>query len=206
MSLRYLALGDSYTIGEKVAPEVRWPVLLADELRARGVDVAPPTIIAQTGWTTGELGAALDEADVEDRFDLVSLLIGVNDQYDGCSAADFRPAFRALLRRAVGFASGEARRVLVLSIPDWGVTPHAEQDDRSAEQIGAEIDVYNAVVREETERVGAHFVDVTPISRTAFGDPSLTAEDGLHPSGAMYAAWTERALTAALSASSRKAM
>lgn len=198
-SLRYLALGDSYTLGESVAPEVRWPVLLADALRARGLAIAPPTIIAKTGWTTDELGEAIDRADPQGPFYLVSLLIGVNNQYRGRSVENYRPEFRALLDRAIGFVGGDAGRVLVLSIPDWGVTPFAAEDARGAQQIGAEIDAYNAAARKETERAGAHFVDITPVSRTASGDPSLTAGDGLHPSGAMYAAWTERALPVALS-------
>ncbi len=198
--LRYLALGDSYTIGEKVAPEVRWPVLLADSLRARGIAIGPPTIIAQTGWTTDELDAAIDRADPQGAFDLVSLLIGVNNQYRKRSVETYRPEFAALLQRAIGFAGGDASRVLVLSIPDWGVTPFAAEDDRPAAQIGAEIDAYNAAAREETERAGAHFVDIAPTSRTALGDPSLTAEDGLHPSGTMYAAWTELALPVVLDA------
>ncbi len=196
--LRYLALGDSYTIGERVAPEARWPVLLADSLRARGVHVAPPTVIAQTGWTTDELDAAIDRAGPKGPFDLVSLLIGVNNQYRGRDLENYRAEFRALLQRAAGFAGGDAGRVVVVSIPDWGVTPFGAEDARGEQQIGAEIDAYNAAAREETARAGAHFVDVTPVSRTASGDPSLTAEDGLHPSGAMYAAWTELALPVAL--------
>ncbi len=196
--LRYLALGDSYTIGEKVDPAVRWPVLLGEALQARGWAVALPEIIAETGWTTDELAAALDRAEPAGPFGLVSLLVGVNDQYRGRSVEVYRPGFRGLLHRAIGFAGGAASRVLVLSIPDWGVTPFAAEDARSAGQIGAEIDAYNDVARGEAEQAGAHFVDITAVSRTAAGEPSLTASDGLHPSGAMYAAWTDLALPTAL--------
>jgi lysophospholipase L1-like esterase len=199
-SLRYLALGDSYTIGEAVPPEMRWPILLADALRAHGLPVAEPTIIAKTGWTTDELDAAIDEADPRGPYDIVSLLIGVNNQYRGGDIEVYRAEFRALVQRAVGFAGGEAGRVFVVSIPDWGVTPFAAEDIRSPEQIGEQIDAFNAVARAEAERAGVSFVDITPYSRTAAADPSLVAPDGLHPSGAMYAGWTERVLPSVLAA------
>lgn len=196
--LRFLALGDSYTIGEGVDPALRWPVLLADALRAKGVEIAAPEIVAETGWTTDELAAAIDRGDPQGPFDLVSLLIGVNNQYRKRSVDNYRDEFRDLLRRAVGFAGGEAGRVLVLSIPDWGVTPFADGDDRSPEQIGAEIDEYNATAWEEAEAVGAPFVDITPLFRTRPLDAALVVEDGLHPSGRVYAAWAERACPVAL--------
>ncbi|HEU0013481.1 MAG TPA: GDSL-type esterase/lipase family protein, partial [Longimicrobium sp.] len=136
--MRFLALGDSYTIGEAVAEAERWPVRLAALLRERGMDVADPEIIARTGWTTDELSAAIDERDPQGPYALVSLLIGVNNQYRGRSADEYRGEFAALLRRAIAFAGGDAGRVIVLSIPDWGVTPFAEGRDRAA--IAAEID------------------------------------------------------------------
>jgi lysophospholipase L1-like esterase len=191
-TLTYLALGDSYTIGESVEPALRWPVQLAGALRARGVPVADPTIVARTGWTTDELAAALAAAGLPERYDLVSLLIGVNNQYRGRGLEEYRAQFVELLRRAVAFAGGEPGRVVVLSIPDWGVTPFARGRDR--ERIAREIDAFNAVNREESARGGARWVDVTPISRVAATDPSLTAGDGLHPSGAMYGRWVEAAL------------
>jgi lysophospholipase L1-like esterase len=197
---RFLALGDSYTIGESVDPAVRWPVLLADALRAHGLAVATPQIIAETGWTTDELDAAIDRAEPQGPFDLVSLLIGVNNQYRKRSVEDYRAEFRGLLQRAVTFAGGDARRVLVLSIPDWGVTPFAADDDRTPERIGAEIDAFNAVAREEAEAMGAPFVDVTPLFRTRPLSADLVVEDGLHPSGRVYAAWAEQALPVAAEA------
>lgn len=193
---RYLALGDSYTIGERVAADARWPVQLTDLLKREGVVVESPKIIAATGWTTDELSAGIDRDKVDgERYDLVSLLIGVNNQFRRRSIDHYRQEFRALLRRAVQLAGGEPGRVLVLSIPDWGVTPFAARQNRP--NIGAEIDQFNAVNREETETAAARYVNVTPISREAAAKPSLIAPDGLHPSGEMYRRWAELALPAA---------
>ncbi len=195
---RFLALGDSYTIGESVSPEERWPELLSAALRARGAEIGEPVIIARTGWTTDELSAAIDRADPRGPFDLVSLLIGVNNQYRGRTAEAYRPEFRALLRRAVALAGGSPERVLVLSIPDWGATPFAEGRDRA--RIGTEIDAFNAASREISRELGVRYVDVTAISRRAAAEPGLVAADGLHPSGRMYAEWVEVALPEALAA------
>jgi len=180
----YLALGDSYTIGESVAEDERWPNQLA---RAIGLD--KPLIIAKTGWTTDELSAAIDKADPRGPYDLVTLLIGVNNQYRGRDAEQYRREFAALLARAIGFAGGNPSRVVVVSIPDWGVTPFAANRDRA--KIGAEIDHFNAINREETLKAKARYVDITPVSRRAATDPSLVAGDGLHPSGKMYAEWVK---------------
>ncbi|HVG22921.1 MAG TPA: SGNH/GDSL hydrolase family protein [Thermoanaerobaculia bacterium] len=177
---RYLALGDSYTIGESVDASERFPVQLA-----RALNLGEPQIIAKTGWTTDELNAAIDAANPEGPFDLVTLLIGVNNQYRGRSADEYRTQFAALLQRAIGFAGGDASKVVVVSIPDWGVTPFAEGRDRAT--IAAEIDQFNAINRDEAQRAGAKWVDITPISRGS--DPALVAPDGLHPSGKQYAAW-----------------
>lgn len=177
---RYLALGDSYTIGESVPAADRFPHQLAREL-----GIGEPRIIAKTGWTTDELNAAIDAADPRGPFDLVTLLIGVNNQYRGRDAEQYRGEFAALLRRAIGFTGGDARKVIVVSIPDWGVTPFAEGRDRAA--IAAALDRYNAVNREEASRAGARYVDITPVSRR--DDPSLVAEDKLHPSAAQYREW-----------------
>lgn len=198
MAERFLALGDSYTIGEGVAPEERWPERLTARLRAEGFDLVPPEIVAVTGWTTDELSAGIEEADPQGPYALVSLLIGVNNQYRGRDVGEYRAEFRALLRRAVAFGGGEAGRVLVVSIPDWGATPFAQDDARSAAQITGEIDAYNAEACAEAEAAGARFVDVTPLSRT--DDPAYVTGDGLHPSGAQYAAWTEHILPAARAA------
>ncbi len=195
---RFLALGDSYTIGEAVLPTQRWPVQLAALLDEHGTAVGEPRIIATTGWTTADLAHALDQVQPVDPCALVSLLIGVNNQYQGLPIEEYRPQFAGLLDRAVGLAGGHAARVLVLSIPDWGATPFAEGRDRVA--IASEIDAFNAVNRDETERAGARYVDVTPVSRLAAAEPALIAGDGLHPSGEMYRLWAELALAASLAA------
>lgn len=199
--VRFLALGDSYTIGESVPEAERWPVQLAAMLRERGVEIAPPTIIARTGWTTDELAAGIEQARPEGRFDLVSLLIGVNNQYRGRDAEEYRSQFRERLTRAIGFAGGDARRVIVVSIPDWGVMPFAEGRDRA--RIATEIDRFNTIKREETQRAGARFVDITPVSREATADAALVASDGLHPSGEQYRRWARLILPEALAALGR---
>jgi lysophospholipase L1-like esterase len=189
--IAYLALGDSYTIGEGVPAEGRWPMQLVAMLRNEGRAVGEPRILATTGWTTDELSAAMDAADFAPSYDLVSLLIGVNNQYRGRSADEYRGEFRRLLQRAFALAGGRAGRTLVLSIPDWGVTPFARGSGRDTARIAAELDAYNAVAREEALGSGAHWVDITPISRR---HPALLADDGLHPSAAQYALWAEAAL------------
>ena len=192
--LSYLALGDSYTIGEGVAVEDRWPVRLAASLRTQGVAVAEPRILATTGWTTDELSTAMDAADLAPPYDLVSLLIGVNNQYRGRPVDDYRAQFSRLLARAIALAGDRPGRVFVLSIPDWGVTPFARQSGRDTARIAAELDEFNLTARDETASAGVAFVDIAPISRAHAG---LLAEDGLHPAGAQYALWADAALPVA---------
>ena len=188
---RFLALGDSYTIGESVSTEERWPHQLAASLEAEGIQVEV-TIIARTGWTTSELWQGIQNERIQPPYDLVSLLIGVNNQYRGYDMEEYRGQFDLLLSKSIEYAAGDAKRVLVLSIPDWGVTPFPSSRDRA--QITREIDQFNSVNRELSEKAGAHYVDVTPASRQAKRDPALIAPDGLHPSGKMYAIWAEKAL------------
>ncbi|HEU0295217.1 MAG TPA: SGNH/GDSL hydrolase family protein [Anaerolineales bacterium] len=193
LPIQYLALGDSYTIGESVEAHERWPNQLASliettpEFAGRRVDVS---IIARTGWTTQELWEGIQGQKLEPPFDLVSLLIGVNNQYRGYDIQEYRQQFVFVLSKAIEYAGGDPNRVVVLSIPDWGVTPFAA--DRDREKIAKDIDAFNAVNRGETEKAGAHYVDVTPISREASDDVLLIAPDGLHPSGRMYAEWAGR--------------
>ena len=189
--MRYLALGDSYTIGDGVPAAERWPEQLAARLRASGAKIPEPEIIAKTGWTTDELAAAIARRNPQGPYALVSLLIGVNNQFRGRSVEEYRAQFIALLDKATTLADREARRVIVLSIPDWGVTPFAEGRDRA--EIATAIDSFNAVARDETRRAGAHWVDITPASRAAALDSTTVVADGLHPSGAMYAKWAELA-------------
>ena len=190
--LSYLALGDSYTIGEGVDSFLRWPVQLARKLRETGVNLADPRIIARTGWTTDELEAGIHGAAPEGPFDLVTVLIGVNNQYRGREVEEFREHLRGLLASAVAYAGNRQERVVVLSIPDWGVMPFAEGRDREA--IAEEIDAFNRVKEEEARALDIRYVNITGISRQVAGDPSMVAGDGLHPSGAQYELWAEKAL------------
>jgi lysophospholipase L1-like esterase len=189
MPLRYLALGDSYTIGESVGESERWPVQLVAVLRQQGVNIADPEIIAKTGWTTAELGEGIEQIEPQGPYDLVSLLIGVNNQYRGLSQAAYRDEFGGLLETAVSLANNNPNRVFVVSIPDWGATPFAHRQNR--EEIGTAIDAFNAINRAETEQRGIAYIDITEISRKARTDGSLTAADFLHPSGKMYGLWVE---------------
>jgi lysophospholipase L1-like esterase len=191
MHIRYLALGDSYTIGESVSESERWPNQLAAALLRKGY-VAEVTIIARTGWTTDELWDGIQKAAPQPPYDLVSLLIGVNNQYRGYDIGEYRESFRFLLNKSIEYSGGDQSRVFVVSIPDWGVTPFAA--GRDAAQIASEIDAFNATAREETTAAGVSFVDITPGSRQALDDPSLIAFDGLHPSGKMYGLWVEKLL------------
>ncbi|WKZ42136.1 MAG: SGNH/GDSL hydrolase family protein [Anaerolineales bacterium] len=198
-TIRYLALGDSYTIGESVPENERWSNQLADLLRAssqldgRDIEVS---IIARTGWTTAELWQGIEMRAIQPPYDMVSLLIGVNNQYRGYDINEYREQFRFLLEKAIEYAGDKPANAFVLSIPDWGVTPFAA--GRDAAKIAQEIDAFNAVNREEAEKLGVAYVDVTPVSREAANDPSLIAGDGLHPSGRMYAEWAKLALPIAL--------
>lgn len=194
---RFLALGDSYTIGESVASDQRWPVQLVKALRSEGIEIQSPRIIAETGWTTDELADAVQAAEPEHRFDLVSLMIGVNNQYRGRAVDDFREELDRLIERAIRLAGGSAGRVILISIPDWGVTPYARKDERSPERIAAEIDAFNDVIRELAKRHGTRHVNVTDISREVADDILLVANDGLHPSPQQYRRWTKRILPVA---------
>lgn len=193
----YLALGDSYSIGEGVPEAGRWPVQLARRLRADGIALARPQIIARTGWSTAELAAAIDAAAPLGAHGFVSLLIGVNDQYRGYAAADYRTQFDTVLARAIGLAGARPQRVLVLSIPDWGVTPFARQQGRDAGRVARELDACNAAAAAACAAREVAFVDITAFSRAHGAELDMLADDGLHPSTAMYRAWVELALPTA---------
>jgi len=198
-NLRHLALGDSYTIGEGVPETARWPNQLAAQLRADGISIGEPTLIAHTGWTIAELDIAMDAAALDPPYDLVTLLIGVNDQYRGGEPEEFRTSLRALLARAITLAGARPERVLLVSTPDWGVAAFAEHDARGASAIGQAIDAFNEVARDESRRAGAGFVDITAVSREPRHRAQLVA-DGLHPDGEQYRAWTLRIAPAARAA------
>lgn len=192
----FLALGDSYTMGEGVAPAESWPMQLAACLRQGGMALADPQIVARTGWTTDELSAAMDAAALDPAYALVTLLVGVNNQYRGQPLDRYRMELHALLARAVGLAGGGATHVVVVSIPDWGVTPFARREGREPAVVAREIDAFNRAARGEAGAAGARWVDVTAISRAPESRDDVVA-DGLHPSGAQYARWVEAILPVA---------
>ena len=183
----YLALGDSYTIGESVSESERWPVQLATKMTAKGISMADPKIIAKTGWRTDQLKAAIEsDKELAESYDMVSLLIGVNNQYQGKSAESFAPEFEGLLQMAIRLAGDDARRVFVVSIPDYGKTPFGATKEK---QIEKELKAYNKVSKKVCRKYKVKYFDITHGSRRAKTDPELIAGDGLHPSGKMYREW-----------------
>lgn len=189
MANTYLALGDSYTIGEQVVFSENFPCQVVRKLRLKGPDDQwmAPEILAKTGWTTDELLDATSKHVFLPEYDFVTLLIGVNNQYRGRSAENFRPEFRQLLNLALRLSGDRPSRVMVLSIPDWGVTPFAADRDRMA--IAREIDLFNQVCLEEARDAGVHFIDITGSQRADGGHPDFLAADGLHPSSKEYEKW-----------------
>jgi lysophospholipase L1-like esterase len=185
----YLALGDSYTIGEGVAEHERYPNQLCDSLASVGVVIDSTTVIARTGWTTDELLTNIESAKLTPPYNLVTLLIGVNNQYRGQSIEKYKQEFTVLLKLAINLAGDNKERVIVISIPDWGVTPFAE--GRNREKISLEIDEFNAVNYQISNEMGVAYINVTSISREAQTNKELLAADGLHPSGKMYKRWVD---------------
>jgi len=190
--LRFLALGDSYTIGESVPANARWPVQLIDSLNKRGVDGYEPTIIAATGWRTDNLKHAITKAKLKGDFNLVSLLIGVNNFYQGKSPEAYAAEFEELLQTAIQLAAGNKASVFVLSIPDYGFTPFGKDKQ---EEISKGIDAFNAINKSISEKHKIKYYDITDISRRGLKEPDLVATDGLHPSDAMYSEWVARILS-----------
>ncbi|SMG39235.1 Lysophospholipase L1 [Marivirga sericea] len=192
-SKSYLALGDSYTIGEAVESENTWSKVLVEKLHSRGIDLELNKIIATTGWTTDELLEAIEnDALIQDvNFDLVSLLIGVNNQYRGYGIKQYQEEFELLLKKAINLAGKKTDRVFVVSIPDYGVTPFAIENNKNAALIAKELNEYNRIARNLCHEYGIAFFDITPISLKAFWDTGYVASDKLHPSAKMYAEWAE---------------
>lgn len=186
--LSYLALGDSYTIGESVEPELRWPVQLVDSLREQEFQVDYPVIIAQTGWTTQDLLTAMDQKLQEEKFDLVSVLIGVNNQYQGKSIEDYEADLHKVFEQAIAHSKTGTSGVFVVSIPDYGATPFGAS---RSEEIAEEIEEFNSVFERVAIEYKLDFYNITPISKEASEDKSLVASDDLHPSGKMYGLWVE---------------
>lgn len=187
--IKFLALGDSYTIGESVVATERWPVQLMDSLNARGLEYVDYRIIAVTGWRTDNLKEAIHDAKIKEEYTLVSLLIGVNNYYQGKTVDSYRPEFEDLLRTAIRIAGGATSRVFVLSIPDYGYTPFGKNNQ---ETISKGIDAFNAANKSITEQLGVKYINITDITRRGLREPDLVAFDGLHPSGKMYAEWIQR--------------
>ncbi len=187
-----LCLGDSYTIGEAVEENERFPMQAVELLKKKGIYFEKPTIIAKTGWTTDELSAAIKQANLKGTYDMVTLLIGVNNQYRGRDLENYRKEFRDLLKTSIDYANGNVNHVFVISIPDWGVTPFGANDKRREKKIGEDIDLFNAVSQQESQEAKVHYLDITPFSRQAKNNAALLANDGLHPSGKMYKIWVEK--------------
>lgn len=189
--IRFLALGDSYTIGQSVPTEARWPVQLADSLENRGFEIDTLGIIATTGWRTDNLLNAMKNKHLADRgFNLVSVLIGVNNQYQGRPISQYVSELSAILDSAILYAGGDPAHVFVVSIPDYAFTPFGQQSS-DPEQISAELDQYNAISKEMAESLGIAYFDITGISRQGLAIPSYVASDGLHPSGIQYTEWVK---------------
>lgn len=186
-SKNYLALGDSYTIGQSVTEQERFPVQTVNLLRAQNIKINDPKIIATTGWTTRNLIDALNATPLSNNYNVVSLLIGVNNQYQHRTIDEYKTEFGILLVRAIQYAANKPSHVFVLSIPDYSVTPFANGYDR--QKIAAEIDEFNAVNKTISLQLGVNYLDITGISREP--DPSLIANDGLHPSGKQYKRWAD---------------
>ena len=186
----YLALGDSYTIGESVQESERWPNQLAEVLKGTSLEVETVTIIAKTGWTTAELINGIESKKNTNQYDLVSLLIGVNNQYRGQSLERFETELIQLIKTALKYSKNGAQGVFLVSIPDWGVTPFAK--DRDVKKIALEIQAFNKVIQKQANEFKLPFIDITPISKEAKTDLSLLAPDELHPSGKMYNFWVQK--------------
>lgn len=189
--LSFLALGDSYTIGEAVKEHERWPSQLVEKLRRAEISMEDPRIIATTGWTTDELMEGIEKAGIRRTYDLVTLLIGVNNQYRNYPIEQYEKEFEALLNSSIRYAAGMAENVFVVSIPDYGVTPFSKEKGSDESRIATELDNYNSIASKITEAKNATFIDITSGSKAAKDDPSLIAKDGLHPSGKMYEEWVD---------------
>jgi lysophospholipase L1-like esterase len=188
-TISFLALGDSYTVGEQVGKLESWPMQLTRKLRVAGRGTAEPTIIAVSGWDTSELIEALTLVDLVSSFDVVTLQIGVNNQFRNGPLVDFESDLDGLTNSAIALAQGNAKKVVLISIPDWSATPFANGAPRK--EISAEIDQFNDIVRTQATKSGTQFVDITEVSREATNDLDLVAPDGLHPSGKMFERWVE---------------
>jgi lysophospholipase L1-like esterase len=189
-SSRFLALGDSYTIGESVSKSERWPVQFLNELKSYTKSIDTLQIIARTGWRVDQLKEEMNSSNLKPPYGLVSLLIGVNNQYQNQDANDFRPQFIEILEKSLKLVGNRKERLFVISIPDWGSSAYGAGFDRS--KISKEIDDYNRIIKDESEKRNIQYFDITAISRRALVDKTLIASDRLHPSGKMYKMWVDK--------------
>lgn len=188
--LTYLALGDSYTIGQSELYTHSFPFQLASQLRSKYY-VTDPLVIARTGWTTTDLKRAITDSALTKKFSFVTLLIGVNNQFQNGDINSYWSDFDDLVNTSILYAKGNPKHVFVLSIPDWSVTPFALASGRDTATIRSQIDYYNAINESESKRLGVNYLNITGISRMAKTNNSLLADDGLHPSGVMYKMWVD---------------
>ena len=186
----YLALGDSYTIGESVALYDGFPYLTVQMLRDAGFYFTAPEIIAKTSWTSFELAEHILHTRLSDSYDFVSLLIGVNNQYRGLSQEEFAADFDFLLNKSIHLSGERPEHVFVLSIPDWGMTPFAKKSKKDS--IGIEIDTFNVICRNAAKKHGAQFIDITEESRQVVNDPDLLSTDQLHYSAKEHTIWANK--------------
>jgi lysophospholipase L1-like esterase len=190
INISHLALGDSYTIGTAISMEGRWPVQLAKSLVSNGITITRQEIVATNGWTTLDLINGIEAASLQEEYDLVSLLIGVNNQYDGLPLEAYRTEFSQLLTSAIQYAGGDTSRVFVVSIPDYAFTPNG----------GGSVDTTNELIRfnlaakDIADNHNVLFLNITPISQQAQDDPELVAADNLHPSGKQYGRWVREVI------------
>lgn len=192
MIIKYLALGDSYTIGERVEIKDRWPNQLQSSLIKNEIEIVGLKIVAKKGWTTSDLISGISKDIFDPPYDLVSLLIGVNNQYENEDKKKYRSELTELIYLAIDFAGGDTEKVFVVSIPDWSSVPFAKGRDR--DHIAKEIAIFNTIKLEECNKIGVRFIDITPLSKTTSKDSELIVEDGLHPSGKMYKLWVKKIL------------
>jgi len=186
-SVHYLALGDSYTIGASVEREVNFPNQTFQLLKSAGFKTGSLQIIAKNGWTAEDLISAVATTNKRSNYQVVTLLIGVNNQYQGRPSKEFEPSFLSLLKSAIALTGNRPKRVFVISIPDWGITPFASGRDRK--EVANEIDAYNLVCEKNAKAQGANFINITDAYRLDGAKPDYLSSDGLHPSKLEYTKW-----------------
>ena len=189
----YLALGDYYVLGEAVDEHERWPIQLEAALRGHELHINYPYFVANKTWTIDQLSKRLEEEEFDKHYDLITIQIGVNDEFKKKSLSQFTADIKALLTKVIALTGGKHGRVVFLSIPDWSATPYAKSHKSDAlDAIAENINKFNQIIKKESIANGCHYVDITDLSKKAASDPTLTSADGLHPSGAMYKLWVQK--------------